>query len=131
MPSLRKPRVVFTTGPGAFREGYISFLELTYPHKSKEEILESGVWQGKLGKQIRKVGMWNWLNDVGSENVVYDGTNWTKKERDHKLAGSYHWFKMVYQNREGLDFSCREYLYQLDHNSTENEVTANWTVFGR
>ncbi|CAJ1940707.1 unnamed protein product [Cylindrotheca closterium] len=131
MTSLRKPQVVFVTGPMVFRDGYISYLELSYPYKTHEQILEAGLKKGKLGKQIHKEGQWNWGNIIGSEGVEYDGKNMSKKERDHLLAGTYHWSKVVYWNRNGLDLSCREYLYQLEHPSPENGIAANWTVLGR
>ncbi|CAJ1940713.1 unnamed protein product [Cylindrotheca closterium] len=122
LESVRKPKVVFVTGPVAFRDGYISYLELSFTSNKIDDKLENGVKKGKLGKQIHKEGQWEWRNPTGLENVEYDGKRMTKKDRDHQLAGTYHWSKVVYWNREGEDITCREYLYQLDHPSSGNRT---------
>ena len=130
MPSIRKPKVVFITGPQAFGDGYASYMELTYLTKSKEELLKPGVYKGFMNKQIHKepcVG-WNWINPVGSEIIEHKGVNMTRKDRASQISGLYHWQKNVYWNRIGEDFSCREYLYRLEHPSKDNLVTGNWPV---
>jgi len=131
MRSMRRPKVVFVTGPGAFGDGYISYMRLAYPNKSEEELLLPGVYKGFMNKQIHKEPggrPWNWLNPVGSEIIEHEGFNITRKERASQISGLHHWSKKVYWNRFGEDFSCREYLYRLEHPSTDNLITGNWTL---
>lgn len=121
MPSLRRPKVVWTTGPVAFHEGYKNYLILT---EKASFTMNPGLYTGFMNKQIRKEPKWNWLNPHCGEFVMYEGFNMTKKARAGVISGMFHWQKVVVSNQKGEDFSCREYLYLLDHNL----ITANWTI---
>ena len=122
--SLRKPRLVFTTGPQAFRDGYLNYLKLT----NKNAALTPGVYTGFMNKTIRKEPQWDWSNPVGNENVKYKEREMSKKQRAHILAGLQHWQKEAWDNRKGEDYSCREYLYRLDHATDEYSIPANWSL---
>ena len=68
---------------------------------------------------LHQLSNWNWLNPVGSEEVKYKKTVMSKKQRAHILGGLKHWKKVAQANRKGEDYSCREYLYRLDHATDE------------
>lgn len=124
LDSLRKPELVKTTGPHAFRDGYLNYIKLT----NKKAKLKPGVYKGFMNKTIRKESDWNWLNPVGSEEVKYKKTVMSKKQRAHILGGLKHWKKVAQANRKGEDYSCREYLYRLDHATDEYSIAANWSL---
>ena len=71
---------------------------------------------------------WGWRNPIGLANAECEGQTMSKKDRDHRLAGTAHWKKLAYWNRNGLDLSCRALLYQLDHPSSKNTIASNWTI---
>jgi len=130
MKSIRKPKVVSVTGPAAFREGYIKYQQLMCPKCKKEELLLRGVFPGnkrndiKGFKQIHKEPNWYWGNPVGSETVEWAGWNMSKKERAGYIVGVSHWSKLVYWNRTGEDYSCRNYLTALD----QKTITEDWAL---
>jgi len=127
MPSLRKPKVVWTTGPAAFREGFRKYQLLMCPQCSEDQLLSACVRPGTNGfKQTHKEPSlhWNWLNPVGGEQVEWEGYNMSKKERASNISGLQHWNKAIYKNRNGEDYSCREYLNKLD----QKMITEDWAL---
>lgn len=131
LESLRKPKVVFTTGPDAFKSGYLNYLSLTDPNLGKKPDypgLKPGVYKGFMNKTVRKEPYWKWLNPVANEMVEYNERNMTKKERASIISNLHHWAKVAYWNRHGEDISCREYLYRLDHPSEDNLIMEKFKV---
>jgi len=122
LDSLRRPKTVFVTGPQALYEGC---------QKYTGACQKAGIYTGNfLSKKVhleKMIGQW-WGNPMNSEMVEYSGRNVTKKERDLHLGGLRHWEKVKYKNRFGRDFSCREYLYRVDHPSKDNDITGNWSL---
>lgn len=123
LKSLRKPKTVFVTGPQALYEGCEKYTGVCN---------KKGIHTGKfLGKKVHLekmvAGQW-WGNPMNDDMVEYDGKNLTKKEVSLHLGGLLHWSKVNYKNRVGKDFSCREYLYRVDHPSKENDITGNWSL---
>jgi len=126
MESLRKPKTVFVTGPQALFEGCTKYT-------GAGGCNQAGIHTGQfLGKKVHLENMiatgQGWGNPMNGEMVEYKGRNLTKKEVSLHLGGLRHWEKVKFKNKVGKDFSCREYLYRVDHPSKENDITGNWSL---
>jgi len=125
LESLRYPRLVFTTGPEALKKAYLTYLKITYGDEGRKILLKPGVYHGFLKKQIHKEEKWHWLHPQHNETVEIDGENVTRQEIAHAISGVDHWLNAQDENEERFDYSCREYLYRLEHG---HRIEGNWTV---
>ncbi len=122
LDSLRFPRLVFTTGPEALKTGYKDYLKITYEDDSS--FFKAGVYHGFLNKQVRKEKQWEWHHPLLEEEVNINGTNVTRQEIAHGISGMDHWHNAMWENGDGDDYSCKEYLYRLEHG---HDIKGNWT----
>ena len=131
LQSLRYPNLVFVTGPDAFKAGYLTYFKGSGPKLKRQENwkwLDPGIHKGFMNKSVHKTKEWNWLNPFGGDTVEYGGFNMSKKERAIRIGGTIHWRKEITKNNGKQDFSCKEYLYRLDHPTGDDRNAANWTL---
>ena len=131
LQSLRSPNLVFVTGPDAFKAGYLTYFKGSGPKLKRQENwkwLDPGIHKGFMNKSVHKTKEWNWLNPFGGDTVEYGGFNMSKKERAIRIGGTIHWRKEITKNNGKQDFSCKEYLYRLDHPTGDDRNAANWTL---
>lgn len=125
MTSLRKPRVVFVTGPEAVKSAYFNFLA---PRCCNGTIQQEQVFAnnkemiGLLGKKVIKVKTEKRQNPYiiikhqYDEIVPYNSTlNVTRGERIELESGVIHWATLNHRTRFQFPkkLSCREYLQSL------------------
>ncbi len=127
LDTLRHPKLVFTTGPQAFKTGYQKYLGtknlngITYQN---DNTLDPGVHHGFLNKQVRKEKKWEWHHPKLWEKISINGTNVTRQQQALGISGLDHWKQLQTTNYIGDDYTCREYLYRLEHG---HPIEANWT----
>ena len=128
LANIAQPKVVFVTGPHAFRNGYVQFLMTPNNIENKVEIFAEGLQLGYYGKTIRKVSKNESENFMISkykydEVVPYNATlNMTRYDRIKRESGTIHWTKDIYFNKKKGEMlknnlSCKAYLENLDRDA--------------
>ena len=129
--NLRKPRVVFVTGPHAIKIAYAYFLAPTCCNGTmKEKIFENDIAvEGILEKEVLKTSPNGWiiLKHQYSDIVPYNATlNVTRQERVAMDSGILHWEKTNFYAAKNLRqiipnkyVTCKHYLKAVDEGALQ------------
>mmetsp|Transcript_14101 Transcript_14101/g.21140 ORF Transcript_14101/g.21140 Transcript_14101/m.21140 type:complete len:447 (-) Transcript_14101:92-1432(-) len=128
MKNMIKPKIVFTTGPGAVKDAYQLFMGKE--RDAKVDIFAPGLHYGAFGNILFKAphsgkGTNNILINAGLYNFddivgVHDnGKNMTRRERIEMETGVLHFTKQRGAN-PAKAMSCREELAKLDEEEGRN-----------
>lgn len=112
MDTIQSPRLVFTTGPHVFKNGFARFLH----DRADAFDPKGGYYVGVGGKKIRKIPLEH--NNVGGAIGYNDmvshpfdpSKNITRKQRIELYTGVEHWTKTRHKTTLEFEGSCKELL---------------------
>eukprot|EP00531_Pseudo-nitzschia_arenysensis_P015649 CAMPEP_0116154818 /NCGR_PEP_ID=MMETSP0329-20121206/21983_1 /TAXON_ID=697910 /ORGANISM="Pseudo-nitzschia arenysensis, Strain B593" /LENGTH=354 /DNA_ID=CAMNT_0003651823 /DNA_START=57 /DNA_END=1117 /DNA_ORIENTATION=- len=113
MQSMRWPSLIHVTGPDVFSSTVWKYLLITEPNLKR---MKPRVYHDFLGKKLHHTKEMSFAVENKKDMTVLDGYKlplWWKKA--NAISGSTHWDESRRINRHGKDYTCREYLYRLEH----------------
>ncbi|GFH55421.1 hypothetical protein CTEN210_11897 [Chaetoceros tenuissimus] len=131
MKSLRKPRVVFVTGPEAVKTAYFNFLapKCCNGTMQQEKVLANNIeMEGPFGKKVIKIKTGKrekpfiYQKYQYGDMVVYNSTlNITRLKRIELESGVIHWATFNHRTRFNFpkQMSCLKYIESLSNGEIE------------
>ena len=122
MEEVASPKVVFVTGPHAFKDGFVSFV---FGDSSKAD--STGFFIGMGAKKVRKTKPRNEFVKGGFgygemvEHPFDKSQNITRRRRIELLTGVKHWVDSNKEKVPGFGGPCRAIIAREATNSTVNE----------
>ena len=110
MENIAKPKLVFTTGPEALRQGYARAF-----YWDEEKIYKDGIHHGMYNITARKIGKDHHADFIASGIDHLVEGNMTAAERIKADTNTKHWTQDQ-ANLKGTapNLHCQEYLYSLE-----------------